>query len=170
MVDQHGKTMRQLDRDRLADHGDRLFRAAMGLCRSRHDAEDLVQETYARVLAKPRFLASDHDASYLIRALRNTLYSRHRSAGRRPVVVGLPDEVSLLADRRTPPLETLVEALDVLDAVTKLKPAHRDMVVAVDIMGLSYAEAAQTLGIPQGTVMSRLFRARQSLAHQLGPA
>ena len=162
--------VRQLDPNHLTDHRDRLYRAALGLCRSRHDAEDLVQETYARVLAKPRFLRDEHDSGYLMRALRNTFYSRHRTATRHPLTVGLPDEVALLADRKTPPMETLVEALDVLRAVTTLKPAHRDVVVAVDIQGMSYAEAARALGTPEGTVMSRLHRARQALARRLGPA
>src|SRR5262249_45552030 len=61
---------RQLDPARLGDHVDRLFRAAWALCGSREDAEDLVQETYARVLARPRLLRHEDDLGYLLRALR----------------------------------------------------------------------------------------------------
>ena len=69
---------RQLDPQRLGDHVDRLYRAAWGLCGSREDAEDLVQETYARVLSRPRMLRNDDDLGYLLRVLRNTFFSRHR--------------------------------------------------------------------------------------------
>ncbi len=66
---------RQLDPEALGDHIDRLYRAAWGLCGSREEAEDLVQETFARVLRKPRFLRSEDDLGYLLRVLRNTFFS-----------------------------------------------------------------------------------------------
>ena len=62
----------RLDPARLGDHLDRLYRAAWALSGSREDAEDLVQETYARVLARPRLLRNEDDLGYLLRALRNT--------------------------------------------------------------------------------------------------
>jgi len=74
---------RQLDPERLGDHLDRLYRAAWALCGSREDAEDLVQETYAAVLRKPRRLRSDDDLGYLLRVLRNTFFSGRRAAARR---------------------------------------------------------------------------------------
>src|SRR5512133_4051168 len=83
----------RLDPQRASDHIDRLFRAAWALCGSREDAEDLVQETYARVLAKPRFLRSEDDLGYLLRALRNTFYVRLRTASRRPRTEPFPEEV-----------------------------------------------------------------------------
>src|SRR6266508_444781 len=61
---------RRLDAARLGDHLDRLYRAAWALCGSREDAEDLVQETYARILARPRVLRREDDLGYLLRALR----------------------------------------------------------------------------------------------------
>src|SRR3954469_7922322 len=76
-------TRRELDPARLGDHLDRLYRAAWAMCGSREDAEDLVQETYARVLARRRLLRGDDDLGYLLRVLRNTHVSRLRSAGRR---------------------------------------------------------------------------------------
>ena len=76
--------LRPLDPARLGDHIDRLYRAALGLCGSHADAEDLVQETYVQVLRKPRLLRSDNDLGYLMRVLRNTYYSRYRSEARRP--------------------------------------------------------------------------------------
>lgn len=61
---------RRLDPARLGDHVDRLYRAALAMSRSRDEAEDLVQETFARVLQRPRFLRSEDDLGYLLRVLR----------------------------------------------------------------------------------------------------
>jgi RNA polymerase sigma-70 factor, ECF subfamily len=74
---------RPLDPARVGDHLDRLYRASWALCGSREDAEDLVQETYARVLARPRLLRNDDDLGYLLRALRNTFLNQKRSESRR---------------------------------------------------------------------------------------
>ena len=75
---------RQLDPEALGDHIDRLYRAAWSLCGSREEAEDLVQETFERVLRRPRFLRSEDDLGYLLRVLRNTFFSRAgRPAGAR---------------------------------------------------------------------------------------
>ena len=63
-----------LDPQTLGDHFDRLFRAAWALCGSREDAEDLVQDTYARVLARPRVVRNDDDLGYLLRVVRNTFH------------------------------------------------------------------------------------------------
>ena len=74
-----------LDRRTLGDHLDRLYRAALVLTRSRDDAEDLVQNTYARLLAKPRLVRGADDLAYLIKALRNTFLSNRQAASRRPM-------------------------------------------------------------------------------------
>src|SRR5437763_1288924 len=87
-----------LDPERAGDHIDRLYRAAWALCGSREDAEDLVQETYAQVLAKPRFLRSEDDLGYLLRALRNTFLNQKRTESRRLRTAPLPDELDVVAD------------------------------------------------------------------------
>jgi len=89
---------RQLDPERLGDHFDRLYRAAWALCGSREDAEDLVQETYAHVLRRPRLLRSDEDLGYLLRVMRNTHFSGHRASRRRPRTEPLPDQPDLIED------------------------------------------------------------------------
>src|SRR6059058_192574 len=89
---------RKLDPERLGDHFDRLYRAAWALCGSREDAEDLVQDTYARVLARPRLVRGDDDIGYLVRVLRNTFISQRRAAARRPVKATPPPEELELAD------------------------------------------------------------------------
>ena len=67
---------RQLDPEALGDHIDRLYRAAWSLCGSREEAEDLVQETFERVLRRPRFLHAEDDLGYLLRVREATITTR----------------------------------------------------------------------------------------------
>jgi RNA polymerase sigma-70 factor (ECF subfamily) len=159
---------RQLDSARLGDHLDRLYRAAWALCGSREDAEDLVQETYASVLARPRFLRREDDLGYLLRALRNTYFNQRRAASRRPRAEPLAEGQEFVEHRSTGDPERALEAQEVYAAVAALPDDFRDVVVAVDVAGLSYEETAKAFGIPQGTVMSRLYRGRQQIARRLG--
>jgi RNA polymerase sigma-70 factor (ECF subfamily) len=154
---------RRLDPARLGDHIDRLYRAAWALSGRREDAEDLVQETYARVLARPRLLRREDDLGYLLRALRNTFLSQKRTESRRLRPDPLPDELDVVADPRAVQPETALEAGEVYAAIASLPGDYRDVLVAVDISGLSYKEAARALRIREGTVMSRLYRARQQV-------
>jgi RNA polymerase sigma-70 factor, ECF subfamily len=82
----------RLDPDHAVEHLPRLYRAARAWVRSREEAEDLVQETYARVLARPRFLRGEEELGYLLRALRNTLVSQRRASSRRPRTVELAED------------------------------------------------------------------------------
>ena len=157
----------QLDPQRASDNIDRLFRAAWALCGSREDAEDLVQETYARVLAKPRFLRSEDDLGYLLRTLRNTFLNQKRTQSRRLKTAPLPDELDAVADPHATDPAAALEAGEVYAAVAALPADYRDVLVAVDVTGLSYKEAASALRIPEGTVMSRLYRARQQVVRQV---
>jgi RNA polymerase sigma-70 factor (ECF subfamily) len=160
-------TERPLDPTRLGDHLDRLYRAAWALCGSREDAEDLVQETYARVLGRPRMLRSDDDIGYLLRALRNTFLSQRRTASRRLRPGPLPEQLDLVADPHARQPHAALEAGELYAAVAALPDDFRDVLVAVDITGLSYEEAARALRIPKGTVMSRLYRARQQVVRRI---
>src|SRR5436189_3545800 len=90
----------RLDPQQASDHVDRLFRAAWALCGSREDAEDLVQETYARVLSRPRVLRERDDLGYLLRTLRNTFLDQTRQRRRRPVAAPVPLEDLELVDTR----------------------------------------------------------------------
>jgi RNA polymerase sigma-70 factor (ECF subfamily) len=157
----------QLDPQRASDHVDRLFRAAWALCGSRQDAEDLVQETYARVLAKPRFLRSEDDLGYLLRTLRNTFLNQKRTESRRLRTAPLPEELDALADPHATDPATALEAGEVYEAVAALPAEYRDVLVAVDVTGLTYKETARALRIPEGTVMSRLYRARQQVVRRV---
>ena len=158
---------RQLDPARLGDHVDRLYRAAWALCGSREDAEDLVQETYARVLARPRLLRSEDDLGYLLRALRNTFLTQKRTERRRLRLDPLPDELDAVADPHAREPDAVLEAGEVYTAISELSDEFRDVLVAVDVTGLSYEETARALRIPKGTVMSRLYRARQQVVRRI---
>lgn len=156
-------TDRPLDPARLGDHLDRLYRAAWALTGAREDAEDLVQETYAKVLARPRLLRNEDDLGYLLRALRNVFLTRKRTESRRVRTGPLPDQLDLVADPQARQPQAAVEARDLYAAIAALPDDFRDVLVAVDVTGLSYKEAAKALRIREGTVMSRLYRARQQV-------
>jgi RNA polymerase sigma-70 factor, ECF subfamily len=158
---------RQLDPEALGDHIDRLYRAARGLCGSREEAEDLVQETFVRVLRKPRILRSEDDLGYLLRVLRNTFISMRRSAARRPQATASPDALDLIEDRRSAQPEARLEAEEVYAAISSLPDDFRDAVVAIDLIGLSYREAARSLGVREATITTRLHRGRQRIARAL---
>jgi RNA polymerase sigma-70 factor (ECF subfamily) len=159
---------RPLDPARLGDHLDRLYRAAWALCGNREEAEDLVQDTYARVLARPRLLRSEDDLGYLLRTLRNTFLNRKRAESRRLRPGPLPDQLDTVADPQAREPQAALNAAELFGAIAALPADFRDVLVAVDITGLSYAEAARALRIREGTVMSRLYRARQQVVRQVG--
>jgi RNA polymerase sigma-70 factor, ECF subfamily len=161
---------RHLDPERLGDHLDRLYRAAWALCGSREDAEDLVQETYAAVLRKPRRLHSDDDLGYLLRVLRNTFVSGRRAAARRAQTTALPDDLDLVEDRRAVRAESRLEASELFAAISALPADFRDAVVAIDLIGLSYREAARALDVREVTITTRLHRGRQRLVRELAPS
>src|ERR1700750_881188 len=159
----------QLDPQALGDHIDRLYKAAKALCGSREEAEDLVQETFACVLRRPRTLSADNDIGYLLRALRNTFLTTRRTASRRPRTEPLPDQLEFVEDRHAVRAEARAEAAEVYAAITMLPDDFRDALVAIDLVGLSYREAAHAFGVREATITTRLYRARQRVAHALLP-
>ena len=134
---------------------------------SREDAEDLVQETYARVLGKRRLLRGDSDLGYLLRVLRNTHISRLRAASRRLRPGPLSDEIERVEDRAVAGPQAAAEAREVFAAIAELPPDFRDALVAVDVVGLSYGEAARALRSQEATIATRLYRARDRVARKL---
>jgi RNA polymerase sigma-70 factor, ECF subfamily len=158
---------RVLDPASLGDHLDRLMRAALAMCGSRADAEDLVQETFARVLERPRFVRRGSDLAYLMRVLRNTWVDFHRARSARPDTSGPPEAVEWIVDRAGDPGEVALDVQMAYEAMRELSPPLREAIAAVDVLGLSYRDAAKALRIRQGTVMSRLSRARERIAAAL---
>ncbi len=160
------RSPRVLDPARAGDHIDRLYRAAWALCGSREQAEDLVQETYVRVLSRPRLLRGDDDLGYLLRALRNTFVSQHRAAAARPQLSG-DEALDRYESQGVPGPEEALEASALYALIAALPTAFREALVAVDVVGLSYREASRALRVREGTLTSRLYRAREQLARSL---
>ena len=141
-----------------------MYRAAWALCGSREDAEDLVQDTFTRVLSRPRVIRGD-ERGYLLQALRNTFYTRLRTASRRPRTTAPPEGFEPV-DPRAPSPARAAETSEILEAVAQLPEDFRLAIVAVDVLGLSYAEAAAALDSREATITTRLYRARQRIARQ----
>ena len=150
-----------LDPDRLGDYIDALFRAAWALCGSRHDAEDLVQETFARVLRRPRWIRPGNELGYLLRALKHNYANRLRTLARRPATLELFEE-----DVPASP-QSDVNSRELMEAIASAPAPYRDAVIAVDLMGLSYREAARSLRTREATITSRVHRGRQHIARVL---
>ncbi|HUJ56791.1 MAG TPA: sigma-70 family RNA polymerase sigma factor [Gaiellaceae bacterium] len=156
---------------------DQVYRVARHLAGSREEAEDLVQETYARAFRSWRsFQPGTNLRAWLLRILTNLNIDRGRRNQRAPQMQALEANDYFLYDRLAdsgdgvPDEERVVERLSQDDIVTALSAVphdFRDVVVLVDIGDFSYADAAQILDIPVGTVMSRLHRGRRILKREL---
>jgi RNA polymerase sigma-70 factor, ECF subfamily len=162
--------MRTLDPQSLAKHVDRLYRAAWALCGSREDAEDLVQETFARVLSRPRVIQGDDDLYYLMRVLRNTFLTGLRTASRRPVTVATLEDVVTADPRPMGRPEQALEVQELYATIAQLPEDFRLALVAVDVLGLSYREASRALRVREATLTTRLFRARKQVTRRLASA
>jgi RNA polymerase sigma-70 factor (ECF subfamily) len=158
--------VRRLDPQALGDHLDAMYRAAWAMCGSREDAEDLVQDTFARVLARPRLIRGDARA-YLLQSMRNTFSTRLRTQSRRPRTTPMPEDRDP-PDLRSRAPDRMAETAEVLQAISELPEDFRLAIVAIDIVGLSYGEAARALGTPEATITTRLYRARKRIAEQFG--
>lgn len=151
---------------------DVLLRVAHTLVARPADAEDLVQDTLLRAFGAMESFDGRHPRAWLLTIMRNAQINRTRR--RRPELLDDPDTaMGQLADdedARTGPEAVVVgEAFDavVAEGLEALSDRLRRVVELVDVDGLSYAEAAEVLGVPVGTVMSRLHRARVRLRDRL---
>jgi RNA polymerase sigma-70 factor, ECF subfamily len=149
---------------------DVLMRVAQSLTHNSADAEDLVQDTLIRAYRSIGTFDGAYPRAWLLTILRNTHINRNRR--QRPELLRDPDGAqSRLADvpgdECTDQFVESVFDAEVEAALAALDEPFRRVVELVDINGLSYAEAAEVLGIPTGTVMSRLHRARRRLRDRL---
>jgi RNA polymerase sigma-70 factor, ECF subfamily len=170
----------RLEQEALAQI-DALYRTALRMTRSPADAEDLVQETYLRAFRSlHQFSEGTNLRAWLFRILTNTYINDYRKRQRRPTNTSLDDiEEFYLYDHLVDsgvqpgeerPEDVVVERLttdDVSKAIDALPEEFRQVVVLADVEGFAYREIADIAGIPVGTVMSRLFRARRRLRRQL---
>jgi RNA polymerase sigma-70 factor, ECF subfamily len=162
--------MRILDPESLTPHVDRLYRSAWALCGSHEEAEDLVQETFARVLSRPRLLYGEDDLYYLMRVMRNTFLTGCRDASRRPITAGTLDDVAAPDPTTSGHPERALEVSEVYATIAALPDDFRLAVAAVDVLGLSHGEASRALKVPERTIATRLLRARKRLAARLLPS
>ncbi|HVR14568.1 MAG TPA: sigma-70 family RNA polymerase sigma factor [Gaiellaceae bacterium] len=160
------------------DLSDQVFRVARHLVGSREEAEDLMQETYARAFRSWRsFTPGTNLRAWLLRILTNLNIDRGRRQQRTPQMTSIDEHGDyylydkLVEGEGEPPNEERVIAKlsqgSIVDALAHVPHDFRDVLVLVDIGEFSYAEAAQILDIPIGTVMSRLHRARRILKGEL---
>ena len=156
----------RLDPHRAADHLDRLYRTAILITKDPYEAEDLVQDTYEQILRRPRELRGDSELHYMRSAMRRRHIDRHREARRRVACVEL-DSAPELRNREGEDPSLRAEQAEVLAAIRALPEIHRDVLVTTYVAGLTYTEAADVLGCKRGTVMSRVFRAREALVKSL---
>jgi RNA polymerase sigma-70 factor (ECF subfamily) len=160
--------------DEAIGYLDTLYRGALRLTRDPAQAEDLVQDTYVRALRyQNSYQVGTNMKAWLFAIMRNLFWDRFKG--------GRPEDVSLDGDGDFALYDTLkdptaVPEADVLDriaaeevvkAVEKLPELHREVVLLVDVEGFSYKDAADVMGVPIGTVMSRLHRARRQLQRSL---
>jgi len=129
-----------------------------------------VQETFTRVPARPRVLSGEDELYYLMRVLRNTFLSGRRTASRRPVTAATLDDYDAADPRQLGQPERALEMQEVYATIAALPEDRRLALVAVDVLGLSYREAALALRVREATITTRLFRARKQVAHELEPA
>jgi RNA polymerase sigma-70 factor (ECF subfamily) len=146
-----------------------LRRFALSLARQPDMADDLVQLTVERALkARDRYDPSTPLEAWLFRILRNAFIDMTRRRRTRSIesdIDDMPEAASFDGRRDT---EARLMLSQTLEAMRALSDDHRALLALVCIEEMSYAEAAETLGIPVGTVMSRLARARRALAQKLG--
>jgi RNA polymerase sigma-70 factor (ECF subfamily) len=159
----------RLDPERAASLLDRLYRTAVLITRDPHEAEDLVQDTYELILRRPRELRGESELHYMRAAMRRRAVDRHRESCRRVPVVGL-DSAPDVRGRSGEEPGRRAEQAEVLAALRGLPAIHRDVLAATYVAGLTYSEAAVALGVKRGTIMSRVFRAREALLEALGGA
>jgi RNA polymerase sigma-70 factor, ECF subfamily len=160
------------------DLSDQVFRVARHLVSSREEAEDLMQETYARAFRSWRsYTPGTNLRAWLLRILTNLNIDRGRRQQRTPQMTSIDEhgdyylyDKLVEGEGETPDEERVIAKLSqgsIVDALAHVPHDFRDVLVLVDIGEFSYADAAQILDIPIGTVMSRLHRARRILKGEL---
>ncbi|GAA2179567.1 RNA polymerase sigma factor SigR [Brooklawnia cerclae] len=168
----------RFERDAMS-YLDQLYGAALRMTRNAADAEDVVQETYAKAFGSfGQFKPGTNLKAWLFRILTNTYINSYRKAQRQPQVSGSADvedwQLARAASHTSEGLPSAErDALDkmpdsaVTEALDSLSPDFRQAVLLADVEGFSYKEIAEIMGTPIGTVMSRLNRGRAQLRTKL---
>jgi RNA polymerase sigma-70 factor, ECF subfamily len=187
VTDGRGITLTAVEKQRFQAEAlpllDSLYAGALRMTRNPSDAKDLVQETMLRAYrAFDRFEPGTHLKAWLFRIMTNAYISTYRKRQRRPLEVSQDEiedfdlhkelkdhDLQFIATPESIVLNSLVDS-DLTDAIDGLREQFRLAVVLSDIEGFSYAEMAEIMDVPMGTVMSRLHRGRKVLQKRLWDA
>jgi RNA polymerase sigma-70 factor (ECF subfamily) len=155
-------------RRRIEDYIPRLYGYAYSLSGDSHDSHDLVQDTAVKALKASR-VPEDEPAfrSWLFVILRNAWQDKIRKRSRTPEIGGEDAGYEEIGSPVWEHDDSLISTLTVKRCMTRLTPAHREILGLVDVSGFSYIEASEILGVPVGTVMSRITRARNAMMAHL---
>ncbi|MET7609218.1 sigma-70 family RNA polymerase sigma factor [Streptomyces avermitilis] len=151
-----------LIRTLYAEHGKALLAYATRLTKDRLAAEDVVQETLIRAWRHPEVVANPQGSlrGWLLTVARNIVTDRFRARAARPAEVAESESTVAVQQDHA---EAVVDSVVLLDALDRLKPEHRDVLVEIYYRGRTASEAAGLLGIPEGTVKSRAHHALRAL-------
>jgi len=144
----------------------RLYNFAHWLTQNREEAEDLVQETFAKALKGfSSFNPGTNFKAWIFRILRNTFLNSRTGLKAATVPLDLPDDDPALSEHQTPETILIDRASQqiVQGAIAELAVPYREVLLLCEVEEMSYQEIATALAIPVGTVMSRLSRARRAL-------
>ncbi|MCZ7534409.1 MAG: sigma-70 family RNA polymerase sigma factor [Acidimicrobiia bacterium] len=154
--------------DLMEAHEDRVFAVCLRMLRDREEALDATQDTFLTVFRKAdRFQAKAAFSTWLYRVAVNTCYD-HLRRKKRKMVENLPQDHDPIDVASMDPFDAVEIRPDIDAALTTLSDEFRAAVVLVDLQGMSLEQASDVLEVPQGTIKSRLFRARKLLAKELG--
>lgn len=149
-------------------HEDRVFSVCLRIVGDRDRALDATQETFLTVFRKAgQFKGDSALGTWIYRIAVNTCYDQLRKAKRRRTDP-IPDHLDPVDPSAESAIDSAALRPEIQAALDKLPTDFRAAIVLSDIEGMSMAEVAQVLGVPAGTVKSRLFRGRRLLAEQLG--
>lgn len=164
------KRPEQLVREGLVRHLPKFRRFALALTRNQADADDLVQAGLERALKKARsYDPAYRIESWVFKIIQNYWTDQMRKHARRGETVDVEMAYDLVGEDGRTKAETRDLTQKACLAIEALPEDHRAVVSLILVNGESYKDAAEVLGVPVGTVMSRLYRARQTLIDQLTP-
>ena len=147
----------------IIDEIPRLRRYARSLLHDREAADDLVQDSLERALTRmDRWTTGESPRRWLFTIMHHLFVDQLRRSKRHGQIVAMMPEV-IGGQATPPPQDDKVESREVLEALQRISPERRAALLLVAVEGFSYAEAANVLGVPAGTLMSRIARGREDL-------